>query len=70
MMIREYKPSLLANLCLQSDRVFGMPLDLSLGLYNAFDADVPFIQPYDSGHAPLPSLSREVVLRARVYRGM
>ncbi|MBN1895382.1 TonB-dependent receptor [bacterium] len=70
MMIREYKPSLLANLCLQSDRVFGLPLDLSLGLYNALDADVPFIQPYDSGHAPLPSLSREVVLRARVYRGM
>jgi outer membrane cobalamin receptor len=63
--LKEYKPSLLANACVQADRVFGLPVDLSLGLYNAFDADVPFIQPYNSGHAPLPSLSREFVVNLR-----
>jgi outer membrane receptor for ferrienterochelin and colicins len=63
--IGRFKPSLLANLCLQADRVCGTPVDASLAVYNALDADVPFIQPYDGGHAPLPSQSREFILSLR-----
>jgi outer membrane receptor protein involved in Fe transport len=64
-LIGRYKPSLLANLSVQADRAFGSPLDLGLAVYNALDAGVPLIQPYDGGHAPLPSLSREIVLTLR-----
>jgi outer membrane cobalamin receptor len=33
--IGEFKPSLLANCCVQSDRPFGLPVEASLGVYNA-----------------------------------
>jgi hypothetical protein len=38
-------------------------LDLSLGIYNVLDEAFSFLQPHDSGHAPLPGLSREYVIR-------
>jgi hypothetical protein len=40
-------------------------LDLNLGLYNALNKPVDFIQPFDAGHAPLPDMGREVVLQVQ-----
>jgi outer membrane receptor protein involved in Fe transport len=38
-------------------------LDLGVGVYNLLDAQDDYIQPYDSGHAPLPGPSREWMAR-------
>jgi outer membrane receptor protein involved in Fe transport len=38
-------------------------LDVGAGCFNMFDAYVPYLQPYNGGHAPLPGPSREVVGR-------
>lgn len=50
-------------LCWQNAGVRGF--DLNLGLYNALNKEVDFIQPFNAGHAPLPDMSREVVLQAQ-----
>jgi outer membrane cobalamin receptor len=38
-------------------------LDIGIGVYNIFDEQVRYIQPYNSLHAPLPGPSREFVLK-------
>ena len=38
-------------------------LILGLGVYNVFNSANYFIQPYNSGHAPLPGGSREIALK-------
>jgi len=38
-------------------------LNAGIGCYNIFNSDYAFIQPYDGGHAPLPSMSREYEVR-------
>jgi hypothetical protein len=37
----------------------------SLGLQDASDRRVPFVQPYDGGHSPLPGPGREITAKLR-----
>ncbi|MBI4510762.1 MAG: TonB-dependent receptor [Deltaproteobacteria bacterium] len=55
--------TLLLNLFLyyQSEKDHG--LNVGAGIYNILDEDFAFIQPYAAGHAPLPGLGRELLVR-------
>lgn len=53
----------LANLVVRvNDKPF-KGFNVSLGVYNLFGTDYRFVQPYTGGHAPLPALGREILLR-------
>ncbi len=41
-------------------------LEIGVGVRNAFDTPAWYPAPYDSGHAPLPGASREVMVRLRL----
>ncbi|HJV90412.1 MAG TPA: TonB-dependent receptor [Holophagaceae bacterium] len=43
----------------------GRGFTAALGLQDALDRRVPFPQPYDGGHGPLPGTGREVVVKLR-----
>jgi outer membrane cobalamin receptor len=60
--LREYKAAALVNLYFHYSNVLDSDWDAGFGVYNLLDADYPYIQPYNGGHAPLPSLSREFVV--------
>jgi outer membrane cobalamin receptor len=53
----------LANLAVSWEDFLTRGLTLGGGLYNIFDARFSFPQPYDSWHAPLPALGRELLVR-------
>jgi outer membrane receptor protein involved in Fe transport len=53
----------LANFAVRIDDVPVKGLNVSLGVYNLFGTNFAFVQPYTGGHAPLPALGREVMLR-------
>ena len=38
-------------------------LDVSLGVFNLFDAPYSYIQPYDGEHSPMPAEPREIAAR-------
>ena len=40
-------------------------LHASLGLFDGGDKRIPFFQPYNGGHGPLPGPGRELVLKLR-----
>jgi len=61
-MLAKYKPTLLANLFLRQQDFLTKNLDVGIGVYNLLNKDFEFIQPYNSGHAPLPDKSREFIL--------
>ncbi len=49
-------------------RKFGDKFDLHFGVYNMFDDDVNYVQPYYDGyHAPLPGPTREIYLKGRFH---
>ena len=62
LMLAKYKPTLLANLFLRQQDFLTKNLDVGIGVYNLLNKDFEFIQPYNSGHAPLPDKSREFIL--------
>lgn len=64
--ITAFSPVILANVYLKIDKLI-RNVELGLGVYNVFDCNCPFIQPYRGGHAPLPAGSREFALKL-VYR--
>jgi outer membrane cobalamin receptor len=57
---KKFSPTTLAN-------IFFMyhigNLKAGIGCYNMFNSDYSFIQPYNGGHPPLPSMSREYEIR-------
>ena len=53
----------LANLYLLYRGAFTKDLDLGVGVYDLFDSEYEYIQPYDGGHAPLPAPSRELAVK-------
>ena len=55
--------SLLLSAWLGADHVGLEGLSFQLGVGNILDANVPFVQPYDAGMAPLPGRGREYFLR-------
>lgn len=54
-------PTFLLNFYARYSPVKG--LNIGLGVYDALNQNIKYIQPYDGGHLPLPGSSREVVLR-------
>jgi outer membrane cobalamin receptor len=60
---KDYTAVALMNLFLQYKNLFAKGLDVGVGVYDALGANYQFLQPYNSGHAPLPGPSREFVLR-------
>lgn len=65
--IHEFSPKGLVNLVFQYSNLLNTKWDACFGIHNLFDVDYPFIQPYNSQHAPLPNLSREAVVSLK-YR--
>jgi outer membrane cobalamin receptor len=61
---RAFDNVLLMNLYVQKKDVFGRRgLSAGAGIFDLFNSNYAYIQTYDSGHAPLPSLSREYVAK-------
>ena len=58
-----FDPVLFANIFLQYRNLLTENLTVGVGAYNLTDNDYAFIQPYNSGHSPLPASSREVILK-------
>ncbi len=62
-MIEKLKPSVFANIFILYQDMFLKGLDLGVGVYDIFDEKIKYIQPYNSGHAPLPGPSRELIVK-------
>lgn len=60
---RRYPNVLLLNLFIQKRDVFRKGLDIGIGGFDLLGSNYSYIQPYDSGHAPLPGPSREFTVR-------
>ena len=65
--LETFDPVLFANLYFQYKDLFIPGLTAGAGVFNLTDNDYAYIQPYNSGHSPLPAASREVVVRLK-YR--
>jgi outer membrane receptor for ferrienterochelin and colicins len=65
--LHEFHPAALVNLYFHYSNLLNSNWDAGFGMYNLIDTDYPYIQPYNGGHAPLPSLSREFVINLK-YR--
>ncbi len=61
----KFDPVLFVNVYFQVRNVLIEGLDFGTGVYNLTDNDYQFIQPYASGHAPLPQPSREILVRLK-----
>ncbi|MHB0996169.1 MAG: TonB-dependent receptor plug domain-containing protein [Elusimicrobiales bacterium] len=61
---RAYGDVMLANAYLSIHGAFAEGLSLGLGVYDIFGSGYDYIQAHNSGHAPLPAASREVLIRA------
>ena len=58
--LKLFSPTILANIFIQWK--LGN-LKAGIGCYNMLNADYEYIQPYNGGHSPLPSMSREYEIR-------
>ncbi|MDP2309088.1 MAG: TonB-dependent receptor plug domain-containing protein [Pseudomonadota bacterium] len=61
--VTRFPPVAMLNVFLQYRDLGIDGLDVGAGVYNILDADAPYLQPYEGGHAPLPAGSREYVAR-------
>jgi outer membrane receptor for ferrienterochelin and colicin len=61
----KFDPVLFVNVYFQVRNVLIDGLDFGAGVYNLTDNDYQFLQPYASGHAPLPQPSREILVRLK-----
>lgn len=69
-MLKEFDPTLLANIYFRYQNVLTEGLDVGVGVYDILGENYEFIQPYNGWHAPLPGPSREVVFRIEYAFGM
>jgi hypothetical protein len=68
-MIGKVDPALLVNAYVMYRDLGIKGLDVGVGGFNLLGQDVPYLQPYTGGHAPLPSASREFVGRVSYTLG-
>jgi len=61
--LKKYNDKALVNLFLRYQPFSIKNLEMGIGVYDVFASTPSFIQPYNAGHSPLPSPSREVVLK-------
>jgi hypothetical protein len=62
-MLSQVDPALLVNAHLLYRDLGWKGLDVGVGGFNLLGQQVPYLQPYNGGHAPLPGASREFVAR-------
>jgi hypothetical protein len=62
-LIHEFKPVALVNLFVTINNTFETNLNTGIGVYDIFNQEYDYLQPYDGGHAPLPGPSREFAIR-------
>jgi outer membrane receptor for ferrienterochelin and colicin len=63
--LKKYPAQLFFNLFLNCNDLFTKGLNVGLGVYDIFDQQTLYIEPYNGPHAPLPGPSREVMLRIK-----
>ena len=63
--LKHFAATPLINVALNWEHAFAKGLDLTLAMYNVLNKEVDFISPMNSYHAPLPGMSREVMLHAQ-----
>ncbi len=61
--LTKFDPTLLLNFNIGYNNLFVRGLDLSFACYDIFNRKPKFIQPYASGHMPLPGPSREFQIK-------
>lgn len=61
--LKEFKPIALTNIFFNYKDFITKGLDFGVGVYDIFNSDFSFIQPYNGGHAPLPSPGRELIVK-------
>ncbi|MDQ7773096.1 MAG: TonB-dependent receptor plug domain-containing protein [Elusimicrobiales bacterium] len=62
--VKAYGGILQTNIYLHARGLFADGLNLGLGAHDLFGSGYSHIQSYDGGHAPLPSASREIFVKA------
>jgi len=65
--LKLFSPMALVNLFVQYEIVSRNKLKIGIGCFNILNEDNEFIQPYNSGHAPLPGQSREFDIRLTYF---
>ncbi len=65
--LQKYSPEVLGNLYFRYQNALVKGLDLGVGVYNIFNTHQRFIQPYNSGHAPLSGQSREMIFKVSYH---
>ena len=60
---KEFPASFYANIFIERPDLFFKGLRAGIGLSDIFNQKTIYIQPYNSGHAPLPRPSREFLVR-------
>jgi outer membrane cobalamin receptor len=63
LILKKFSPVLLFNVFITYENLFTKGLNLGAGCYDILNQKPVFIQPYNSGHAPLPGPSREFVVK-------
>ncbi len=63
MTLRRYPTVFLLNFFIQKKDAFRKGLDIGIGVFDLLSSNYSYIQPYNSGHTPLPGGSREFISR-------
>lgn len=61
--LHKYSPEILGNLYFRYQDALFKGFDVGIGVYNLFNIQQNYIQPYNYGHAPLPGQSREFIFK-------
>jgi outer membrane receptor for ferrienterochelin and colicin len=61
--LAEYGATALLNAYVQYKDAGAKGLDVGVGVYNLLGSSFGFVQPYNAGHAPLPALGREFLVK-------
>jgi outer membrane cobalamin receptor len=65
MLARRCPNAVMLNIFVQKKGIFRKGLDIGVGVFDLLGSNYSYIQPYDSGHAPLPGRSREFTMRVK-----
>ncbi len=63
LLLKKFDANTLFNISLMYKNFLRNGITISLGVQDLFNQSPSFMQPYDGAHAPLPSLSREIVFK-------
>lgn len=61
--VEKFAPAIFVNVFVRYQNLFVKGLALGIGVYDIFNEQVEYIQPYNSYHAPLPGPTRELIVK-------